>query len=114
MKHYSANSARKRLEYVRSFFRFYIIPGMGHGGGPGINQPPNLVEAVKAWRENGTVPEMLLGKRAVDGKTELEMPLYPYPTKTTWDAGTSSFKPADGPRKGVERVAASFRPAAAE
>ena len=42
------------------------------------------------------------------------MPLYPYPTKTGWDAETSTFKPIDGPRTGVERVAAPFRPAPAE
>ena len=41
-------------------------------------------------------------------------PLYPYPAKTGWDAGTSSFQRVEGPRAGVERVAAAFRPAAAE
>jgi feruloyl esterase len=102
------------LDKVRSFFRYYIIPGMGHGGGPGINQPPNMLEAVKDWREKGTAPEVLQGRRVVDGKKELEMPLYPYPTRTGWNAETSSFKPVDGPRAGVERVAESFRPAAAE
>ena len=50
----------------------------------------------------------------VDGKTELEMPIYPYPIKTGWDAATASFQPVEGPRGGVERVAARFRPAAAE
>jgi feruloyl esterase len=101
-------------EKVRSFFRYYIIPGMGHGGGPGIQNTPSMLDAVRAWRENGTVPEMIQGRRVVNGKTELEMPLYPYPTKTGWDAATSSFVPVDGPRGGVDRVAARFRPAAAE
>ncbi len=101
------------LEKTQSFFRFYLVPGMSHGGGPGINSLPNLVELVKLWRETGTAPEMLPGRRVVDGKTELEMPLYPYPTKPGWDAGTSSFKPVEGPR-GAERVAEAFRPAAAE
>lgn len=102
------------LEHVQSFFRFYIIPGMGHGGGPGIQNTPSLLEAVRAWREKGVIPGMLQGKRVVDGKTELEMPLYPYPIKTVWDSATSSYRPVDGPRGGVERVAATFRPAAAE
>lgn len=102
------------LEKVRSFFRYYIIPGMGHSGGPGIQNTPGMVEIVRNWREKNIVPEMIPGKRVVNGKTELEMPLYPYPTKTSWDAATSSFKPVDGPRGGIERVAASFRPAAAE
>ncbi len=102
------------LEKTQSFFRFYIIPGMAHGGGPGIHNTPNLLDSVRAWRENGTAPEMLQGKRVVNGKTEMEMPLYPYPTKTGWDAATSSFKSEAGPRGGVERVAPAFRPAAAE
>lgn len=102
------------LEKTQSFFRFYIIPGMAHGGGPGIHNTPNLLDVVRAWREKGTAPEMLQGKRVVNGKTELEMPLYPYPTKTGWDAATSSFKPVEGPRGGVERVADRFRPASSE
>ncbi len=32
------------VEKVQSFFRFYLIPGMSHGPGPGINHLPNLVE----------------------------------------------------------------------
>jgi feruloyl esterase len=102
------------LEKTQSFFRFYIIPGRDHGSGPGIQNTPSLLDVVRAWRENGTVPEMIQGKRVVAGKTELEMPLYPYPTKTSWDATTSSFVPVEGPRGGVERVAAAFRPAATE
>ncbi|MDR3400949.1 MAG: tannase/feruloyl esterase family alpha/beta hydrolase [Chthoniobacter sp.] len=102
------------LEKVQSFFKFYLVPGLSHGGGPGINQAPSLTEVVRTWREKGTAPEELKGRRVVDGKTEWEMPLYPYPLKTGWDAATSSFKPVDGPRGGVERVADRFRPPAAE
>lgn len=102
------------LEKTQSFFRFYIIPGMGHGGGPGIQNTPGMLDIVKAWREKGAVPGMIPGKRVVEGKTELEMPLYPYPARTGWDAATAGFKPVDGLRGGVERVAAAFRPAAAE
>lgn len=101
------------LEKAKAFARLFIIPGMGHGGGgPGINQSPNLFDAVKDWREKGTAPDALTGKRVVAGKTEIEMPIYPYPTKTGWDAATSSYKPVEGQRGGVERVAARFLPAA--
>lgn len=102
------------LENTTLFFKFYIIPGMGHGGGPGINQPPDMLAVVRAWREQGVVPDMLTGRRVVEGTTELEMPLYPYPTQTGWNAEASGFKPVEGPRGGVEHVAAAFRPVASE
>ena len=87
---------------------------MGHGGGPGINTPPNMLDAVSCWREKGIAPDRIQGRRVVAGKTELEMPLFPYPNMAGWDSEKSCFKPVVGPRAGVERVAASFRPAAAE
>ena len=100
------------LERTRDFFRFYVIPGMGHGGGPGINRPPDFLQAVRAWRETGAAPDQLIGRRIVDGKNELEMPLFAYPTKTGWNADSAAFERVAGPRGGVERVAARFRPAA--
>lgn len=102
------------LEKTKSFIRFYIIPGMSHGPGPGVNSLPSMLELVVNWREKGTAPEMLQGKRVINGKTEFEIPIYPYPTKIVWDADSNSFKPVDGPRGGVDRIAERFRPPAAE
>ena len=102
------------LEQVQSFFKFYIIPGMGHGGGPGITRLPDMLAAVRAWREKGASPEAIQGQSVVDGKATLKLPIYPYPLKTGWDAATSSFQPVDGPRGGVERVAEKCLPPAAE
>ena len=104
------------IEKVKPFFRFYLIPGMGHGlgSGPGINKLPSMLALVVAWREKGVAPEMIRGQRIVEGKTELDIPIFPYPTKTAWDAGTNSFKPVEGPRGGVERVAERFLPPAAQ
>jgi feruloyl esterase len=102
------------LDKVQSFFRFYVVPGLAHGGGPGINQPPNLLDVVRAWREKGAAPVALQGRHLENGKPSWEMPFYPYPTRTGWNAATSSFQPVDGLRGGVERIAERFRPAAAE
>jgi feruloyl esterase len=102
------------LEKAQSFFRFYVVPGLAHGGGPGINQAPNLLDAVRAWRETGTAPFALTGRHVENGKSLWEMTIYPYPTQTGWNAATKSFEPADGKRGGVERIAERFRPAAAE
>ena len=102
------------LEKVESFLKFYIIPGMSHGPGPGMNNLPSMLDRVVQWREKGTAPEMIEGKRIVDGKTEMDLPIYPYPTKAVWDAATSTYKPVEGPRGGVDRVAERFRPPASE
>lgn len=102
------------LEKVQSFFRFYVVPGLAHGGGPGINQPPNLLEAVRAWRETGTAPFALTGRHVENGKSKWEMTIYPYPTQTGWNAATSAFQPVKGKRGGVDKIAERFLPAAAE
>ena len=59
-------------------------------------------------------PDAIQGRRVVDGKTELDMPLYPYPDQTGWDTAAGAYTRVAGKRGGVERVAARFRPAAAE
>jgi feruloyl esterase len=100
------------IEKAQAFLRLYIIPGMSHGPGPGINKLPNMLDLVVGWREKNVVPEMIQGQRVVDGKTEIDLPLYPYPSQTGWTP-EDGFKPVDGPRGGVDRVAERFRPPAA-
>lgn len=102
------------LDQVQAFFRFYVVPGLAHGGGPGINQPPNLLEAVRAWREKGTAPVALQGRHFENGKSLWEMPVYPYPTRTGWNAAASKFEPEEGRRGGVDKIAERFRPGAGE
>ena len=102
------------LPLAQSFFRFYVVPGLAHGGGPGINQPPNLLDVVRAWRETGKAPFALQGRHVVNGKSEWEMPIYPYPTRTGWNPTTSTFEPVSAHPGHVERIAERFRPPAAE
>jgi len=45
---------------------------------------------------------------------EFDLPVYPYPTKTGWDAATLKYKPVDGPRGGVGRISDKCLPPAAE
>jgi feruloyl esterase len=101
------------LANAQSFARFYLVPGMSHGPGPGINKLPSMLDLVIQWREKGIAPAKLQAQRLIDGKAELDMPLYPYPTKTRWTA-EAGFKPVEGPRGGVERIAEAFRPASTE
>lgn len=100
------------LDQTRDFARLFIIPGMGHGPGPGINQLPDTLKLVMDWREKGTAPDRLLGKRVTDGKTELELPIYPYPTQAKWDSNGQTYHPIEGPRAGVPKIAPRYLPAA--
>jgi feruloyl esterase len=97
------------LEKTQTFLKLYVIPGMSHGPGPGINKLPNMLDQVIQWREQGTSPDMIKGQRVIEGKTELDLPLYPYPSKTSWESGLG-FTRIDGPRGGVDRIAERFRP----
>lgn len=91
-----------------------VVTGLAHGGGPGINQPANLLDTVRAWRETGTAPFALQGRHGENGKAPWEMSLYPYPPRTGWNATTATFQPVDGQRGGVERIAERFRPTATD
>lgn len=102
------------LDQAQSFFRFYVVPGLAHGGGPGINQAPNLLDAVRAWRETGTAPGGLTGRHIKNGTSLWEMTIYPYPAQTGWDEAKKSFVPVDGKRGEVDRIAERFRPVAVE
>ncbi|WFB35944.1 tannase/feruloyl esterase family alpha/beta hydrolase [Kiritimatiellota bacterium B12222] len=102
------------IDKVSSFLKFYLIPGMTHSGSYEFQQPKNLLEALIDWREQDLAPEALLSRKIEDKKVVIEMPIYPYPTKTIWDESTSSYQPVEGPRRGVDRIAEDFRPAAAE
>ena len=101
------------IEKTKTFFRYYIIPGWSHGPGPGINRIPGLLDLLVNWREKGIVPDMIKGQRVLNGKTDIDIPIYPYPSKPAWTPETG-FKPVSGPRGGVERIAERIRPAAAD
>lgn len=99
-------------ERVREFCRFYIVPGMSHGPGPGVNRLPDLLKLVVEWRELGTAPEGLAGRRYEGDRPVFEIPVYPYPEKAVYDAQRREFRKISGPRGGVGRVAERFLPPA--
>jgi feruloyl esterase len=97
------------LEAAQSFARLFVIPGMDHNGGPGITSLPDPLSLVMKWREEGLAPDRLEGKRVVNGKLVLEMPLFPYPTRAVWSEETQAYLPVSGPRGGVGQIATQFR-----
>ncbi|MDR1280967.1 MAG: tannase/feruloyl esterase family alpha/beta hydrolase [Opitutaceae bacterium] len=79
------------MEKLQDFFRYYLVPGAGHGAGL-----PGFMDMVVAWREKGVVPEGV-DTRLADGT---KITLFPYPK--------------DMARGGVERIHPRYSPPAAK
>ena len=74
---------------VKSNYRLFMVPGMGHcGGGDG---PSNfdMLTALEQWVENNKAPDQIVASRIANGKTERTRPLCPYPQAATYK-GTGS------------------------
>lgn len=76
---------------IQSFYRFYLVPAMGHGftngtANPNANPPlptnDQLYKALTEWVENGNAPGTL--PASVTGKSR---PLCLYPLKATYTSG---------------------------
>lgn len=111
------------LKKTQHFFRYFLIPGMGHcGGGPGINDfGQNLRTAVKQdsehdillalvkWVEEGAAPAKIiaaaLGCCGADSSFRFQRPVYPYPQFPEYTGGDpgdpSSYKAVEHQRGGV-------------
>ncbi|KAI6764307.1 hypothetical protein HG530_008096 [Fusarium avenaceum] len=57
-RHYY-NKVREIIPDVDSFYRVFEVPGLAHCSGGNGGQPVNTFDALRAWVENGTVPENL-------------------------------------------------------
>ncbi|KAJ1334008.1 tannase/feruloyl esterase family alpha/beta hydrolase [Microdochium nivale] len=67
------------------FYRYYEVPGLGHCvGGPG-GQPSSLFGQLRAWVENGTLPESSLSSITTKQGTTEDRILCPYPQKAVYD-----------------------------
>ncbi len=78
-----------------SFFKLYMIPGMGHGSGIGCGLgTDSLVNALVDWREKGIAPEEIIGTRnATTWLTGRTRPICPYPQVAKY-IGTGSIDEA--------------------
>ncbi|MCF0074984.1 tannase/feruloyl esterase family alpha/beta hydrolase [Dyadobacter sp. CY261] len=84
------------LQHTLDFFRFYLIPGMGHcSGGPGLNDGGDMLGALIKWKEEGIVPQQLTGTAYESGDVKkgvrFRRPVYPYPLLPAYKAGNESI-----------------------
>lgn len=91
------------LAETRTFFRLYVIPGMGHGGGgPGLNSFGQLIQpkgddvlyALEQWVEHGLPPDQFPAVGWNDANPakgiRLRRNVCPYPAFPTYVSGDAS------------------------
>ncbi|OAS22093.1 tannase/feruloyl esterase family alpha/beta hydrolase [Paenibacillus oryzisoli] len=115
--------AQGGLAETQDFFRFFLIPGMGHcGGGPGLNDlglssvpskqrdsEHDILNALVAWVENGKAPEKIIATAYKDSFApngiSFQRPVFPYPKFPEYMGGDpklpSSYQGMDHERGGV-------------
>lgn len=84
------------LDEVRSFYKFYIVPGAGHSGTNGTTNPdasPPVVpwgyfyQLLTDWVENGNEPHRIDLESAPDAPERISQPIFPYPLKSAYIGG---------------------------
>jgi Tannase and feruloyl esterase len=82
---------------LRSFYRLYLVPGLGHGTPNGTSNPaaiiPNFAPGqiyglMTAWVEKAAPPPGPVILKAGEGSATRSMPVCPYPEAITYVAGS--------------------------
>ena len=84
------------VEKTKSFWKLYLVPGAGHGGGGLSAWPTNtsVFDAMVDWVENGIEPGALIGSRNANVDANYPAartrPICPYPEVARWNGSNSS------------------------
>jgi hypothetical protein len=73
-------------EDVHDFYRYFPVPGLGHCYGGTGGHPNHVFEALRAWVEEGVVPDTIPIDVPRIGPSVRRV-LCPYPQKIRIDAG---------------------------
>lgn len=76
-----------------AFVRFYIVPGLGHGGGGAFSFSGDVLSALEQWSEAGKAPANLTATDANQASAGRTRPVCAYPTWPKY-AGTGSVDAA--------------------
>lgn len=111
-------SQQQGLKETQSFFRYFLVPGMGHcSGGPGLNGfARNVLTDLVDWVEKKQAPEKLLANAfnccVAEGPPRFQRPVFPYPKFPRYTGGdvhvASSYTGVDHPRGKVVVPAAKY------
>lgn len=86
------------LPAVQSFYRFYVLPGVGHAAylngttnkdasPPVVTSRTQLWDALKDWVEKGTQPSGLVVRSSSTNLPQQSLPLCAYPSSPTYKGG---------------------------
>jgi feruloyl esterase len=64
---------------VRSSYRLFMAPGMGHCSGGEGPSTFDMLSALEAWVERTQAPDRIIASRVVNGAVQRTRPLCPYP-----------------------------------
>jgi feruloyl esterase len=88
---YETTLQKMGIEKTKSFWKLFLVPGAGHGGG-GLSAWPSNTDAFNAmvdWVENGNEPHALIGSRSANVDlaypADRTRPSCPYPEVARWD-----------------------------
>jgi feruloyl esterase len=73
-----------------SFYRLFMVPGMGHCRGGEGTDTFDMVSALERWVEEGKPPEQIPASRIVGGKVVRTRPLCPYPQVAVYKGSGST------------------------
>lgn len=84
--------AQGGVSKTQDFFRFYLIPGMGHcSGGPGLNDCGVTLNSLVKWVEEGSSPDELIATAFNNGDSKdgirFKRPVYPFPKMPEYVGG---------------------------
>ncbi|OMF00499.1 tannase/feruloyl esterase family alpha/beta hydrolase [Paenibacillus sp. FSL H7-0331] len=122
--------AQGSLAQTQEFFRFFLVPGMGHcGGGPGLNDiglgvfrsvvqdsEHDVFTALVEWVEHGKAPDTIIATAFKDSFApngiSFQRPIYPYPKLPEYVSGDpnlpSSYQGVEYERGGVLKPAERY------
>ncbi|KPM36715.1 hypothetical protein AK830_g9867 [Neonectria ditissima] len=93
------NKVAEIIPNTDEFYRIFEVPGLLHCSGGSGGQPSNTFDALRAWVENGTVPEKLPHSYQDDNGDEQNRLLCPYPKlsklKASGTARNGTYQSAD-------------------
>lgn len=97
--YHRVGAAMGGVDEVRSFYRLYMVPGLGHGpwngtANPDANPPSftptQFYEVMTRWVENGVAPEQIVLSTASGGPVKTR-PICAYPKKVSHTGGNPSL-----------------------